>query len=83
MRVRTWSLRPTSSSIIPERKERLITQNAACDEANFIGLVEQETHRDSPAPIHVAFAMGALGVTAAWITLLLYGAWRFIDWIAA
>ena len=51
--------------------------------ANLIGIAEQETHKKSPAPIYVAFAVGALVVTVAWITLLLYGAWRFIAWIAA
>jgi hypothetical protein len=51
-----------------------MSQEAPCHDANFIGLVEQETHRHSPAPIYLAFAMGALGVTAAWITLLLYDA---------
>ena len=51
-------------------------------EANVIGIAEQETHKKSPAPIYVAFAVGGF-VTVAWITLLLYGAWKFIDWIAA
>ena len=78
MRVRTVS-RPTLS----ERKDRRIAQDAACDEAYLIGLAEQETHRGSPAPIYVAFAVSGLVVTVTWITLLLYGAWRFIDWIAA
>jgi hypothetical protein len=82
MRVRTLS-HPTLSRIIPERKERLMSQDAVCDEANLIGPAEQETHRGSPAPIYIAFAVGGLVVTVSWITLLLYGAWRFIDWIAA
>jgi hypothetical protein len=81
MRVGNLS-RPTLNWIIPERKERLISQAVACYEANLIDLAEQETHRGSPAPIYVAFAVGGF-VTVAWITLLLYGAWRFIDWIAA
>jgi hypothetical protein len=60
-----------------------MSRDATCDEANSICLAEQETHRESPAAIYVALAVGGLVVTVAWITLLLYGAWRFIDWIAA
>ena len=30
-----------------------------------------------------ALVVGGLIVTVAWITLLLYGAWRFFDWIEA
>ena len=60
-----------------------MSRAAAGREANLIGQAEQETHRESLAPIYLAFAAGALVVTVAWITLLLYGAWRFIAWIAA
>ena len=71
------------SRIIAKRKETLMPRDAACHEANLIGLAEQETHRESPTPVHIAFAVGTVVVTVAWITLLLYGAWRFIAWIAA
>ena len=84
MRVRTLSL-PTLSwnNNNRKRKETLMSRDAACHEANLTGLAEQETHRKSPAPIYIAFAVGALVMTVAWITLLLYGASRFIAWIAA
>ena len=82
MRVRTLSL-PTLSRIVPERKGRPTSRDATCDEANLICLAEQETHRGSLAAIYLAIAVGGLVVTVAWITLLLYGAWRFIDWIVA
>ena len=71
------------SRIIPKRKGTLMSRDAACHEANLNGLAEQEIHRESSTPVHVAFAVGAVVVTVAWITLLLYGAWRFIAWIAA
>jgi len=73
----------TLNRIIPERKVRLMSQDAACDGTNLIGLAAQETYRGSPAAIYVAVAVGGLVVTVAWVALLLYGAWRFIDWIAA
>ena len=83
MRVRTLSLTHLELNHVhhPKAKGDAVARRGL--EANLIGIAEQETYRESPAPIYVAFAVGALVVTVAWITLLLYGAWRFIAWIAA
>ena len=82
MRVRTFSLTHLElNHHHPKAKGDAVARRGL--EANLIGIAEQETHKKSPAPIYVAFAVGALVVTVAWITLLLYGAWRFIGWIAA
>jgi len=81
MRVRTLSL--TLELNHPKAKRDVDVRDAACPEANLIGLADQETHKKSPAPTYAAFKVGALVVTVAWITLLLYGASRFIAWIAA
>ena len=57
--------------------------DAACHDPSFIGPAEQETERGPAALIGVALAVGGLIVTVAWTTLLLYGAWQIIGWIAA
>ena len=82
MRVRTLSLTHLELNH-PKAKRGADMRDAACPEANLIGVAEQETHRKSPAPIYAVIKVGALVVTVAWITLLLYGASRFIAWIAA